>query len=148
MFGRVVMTVGEQARTLVMNSFLSCCHRAGPVVVQAPLQLEQHVGSPPETRHLPSDLQHPGSSRWCRSVLPGAQQCRHCAAGHQHLQPLCRPGLTHRGLCYSRSCIFISLGQPCLRGGDSFVALNQVRVGGPFLIRACKYQGRPHLQKD
>lgn len=124
-----------------MNSLLYYCHRTGSVVVQAPLQLEQHMGSPPETRHLPSDLQHPGSSRWCRSVLPGAQQCRHRAARHQHLQPLCRPGLTHGGLCYSRSWFFF------LSASDNFAFKGRL-ICQPsesrwlVLIRACKYQGR------
>lgn len=90
-----------------LNVFrVSYCHCAGPIVVQALLQLEQHMGSSPETRHLPADLQHPRSSCRCRSLLPSAQQCRHRAAGHQHLQPLCRSGLAHRGLFDLCSCVF------------------------------------------
>lgn len=90
--------------------FLSYCHHAGSVVVQALLQLEQHMGSSPEARHLPTNFQRPRSSRWRCSVLPSAQQRRYCAARHQHLQPLCRSGLAHRGLFSSYSYIYIYLG--------------------------------------
>lgn len=93
--------------TIILFLSFSSCHRTGSIVVPAPLQLEQHMGSPPATRHLPTDLQRPRSSRWRHSVLPSTQQCWHRTARHQHLQPLCRPGLTHRGLCYSCSSVFI-----------------------------------------